>query len=105
MIKIKCVSAYKGRFKGVTPLGFGLGQEIEVEDDLAEYLFADSPESFEFPKGFGSAKAPSAPPADKQIAEPLEKKGVGDLKELLRKKGLPVGGRKAALIKRLKEAE
>ena len=105
MIKIKCITGYKGRYKGVQPLGFGVGQEIEVEDDLAEYLLADSPESFKFPKGFGSGKAPSAPPVDKQIAEPLEKKEVSELKELLREKGLKVGGRKKALIKRLREAE
>ena len=104
MIKIKCKSGYASRFKD-KPLSFAAGFEGEVTEDVAEFLARDAPENFTFPKGFGSGKALDAPPADKQIAEPLEKKSVGDLKELLRKKKLPVGGRKKALIARLMGAE
>lgn len=102
MIKIKCKSNYASRFKD-KPLSFAAGFEGEITEDIAEFLSRDAPENFIFPKG--SRKAPSAPPKDKQIAEPLEKKEVSELKELLREKGLKVGGRKKALIKRLREAE
>ena len=104
MMKIKCKSSYASRFKD-KPLSFGAGFEGEVTEEIADFLSRDAPGCFEFPKGFGSGKAPSAPAVDKMVSDPLEKKSVGDLKELLRKMRLPVGGRKAALIKRLKEAE
>lgn len=104
MLKIKCKSHYASRFKD-KPLSFAAGFEGEVTEDIAEFLGRDAPENFTFPKGFGSRKALDAPPADKQIAEPLEKKSVGELKAMLKEKKLPVGGRKKALIKRLREAE
>lgn len=111
MIKIKCLSDYAGRFRAVRPIAFKAGDEVEVDQDLAEYLSNDAPESFSFPKGFGSGKAPDAPPEDKMMdgkettRKVLEKASVGELKDLLRSQGLPVGGRKKALIKRLMEGE
>ena len=74
-------------------VSYRAGVEIEVDPGEAEWLMRDSPGSF--------AKAPDAPVMDKMIGEPLEKKSVPELKEMLRERGLPVGGRKDQLIKRL----
>ena len=104
MVKIKCLSDYAGRYRAVKPIAFKAGDEVEVDQDLAEYLSNDAPESFSFPKGFEAGKDLDAPPVDKMVGEPLKKKSVGELKDMLRSKGLPVGGRKKALIKRLNEA-
>ena len=110
MIKIKCKSGYASRFKD-KPLSFAAGFEGEVTEDIAEFLSRDAPENFDRPTGFSSGKAPSAPPEDKMIdgkeatRKVLEKASVGELKELLKSQGLPVGGRKKALIARLMGAE
>lgn len=74
-------------------VSYRAGAEIEVDPNEAEWLMRDSPGSF--------AKAPDAPVMDKMIGEPLEKKSVPELKEMLRERGLSIGGRKDQLIKRL----
>ena len=98
MVKIKCKASYFSRFKD-QPLAFAEGFDGEVTEEIADFLSRDAPGCFDI------AKAPSAPPANKMISDPIEKKSVSELKELLRAKKLPVGGRKSALVKRLKEAE
>jgi hypothetical protein len=99
MVPVKCLSSYVSRFKD-QPLAFAAGFDGEVTEEVAEFLGRDAPDNFVIGK-----KAPAAPAADKMIGDPLEKKSVGELKEMLKKLELPVGGRKAALIARLKEAE
>jgi hypothetical protein len=70
---------------------------IEVSEGEREWLMGDAPGCFRDFEGKGL----DAPPEDKMIGEPLEKKSVPELKAMLKDKGLPVGGRKDQLIKRL----
>lgn len=67
MIKLKVLSDYQSRFKD-KKIGFGVGDIIEVSDDLADFLSRDAPENFE--------KAPDRPAKDKQISKPKKKKAA-----------------------------
>ena len=99
MVKIKCLSSYFSRFKD-QPLAFAAGFEGEVTDEIADFLSRDAPGCFDL-----GAKAPSAPSVDKMVSDPIEKKSVSELKVMLKERGLPVGGRKKALIARLAEPD
>ena len=88
MVKLLVLSDYSNQ-----EVWYQAGDEIEIDEPLAGWLMQDSPGSF--------AKAPDAPIMDKMIGEPLEKKSVPELKEMLRAQGKPVSGKKADLIKRL----
>ena len=79
------------------------GDEIEVDDFLATYLFSDSPESFsKFPP---SGKGMEAPPKDKMIyTTDYRKWKVADLKSALKQKGLSTSGKKDDLVERLIKA-
>lgn len=45
MPKLKCVSRYRGRFRG-TEYVYNVGDEFNADADLAVYLVTDSPSSF-----------------------------------------------------------
>lgn len=62
MTKLKCVSNYSNQH-----LVFKAGEEFEASDELASFLFADSPESFK--EVVQVAKQMKAPPMNKAILE------------------------------------
>jgi hypothetical protein len=107
-MKIKVLSNYASRFKD-QPVSYGAGVTIEVDRDLAEFLYSDSPASFEFPEGFKPAgpgyhpaKGMPSPPEDKMIdAGDLESKKVKELREIAKAKGLQVSGNKKTLLARI----
>ena len=93
------VSDYKNQH-----VSYKAGQKLELTDSEANFLLRDSPGSFSYlaPEKRGL----SAPPADKMIDVPIEKKTwermtVAQLKMELRKRGLPLIGKKKDLIERL----
>jgi hypothetical protein len=90
--KLLVISPYKSNFGS-----FEAGEVIEVSEGEKEWLMGDAPDCFRDQ----DEKGLDAPFEDKMIGEPLEKKSVPELKEMLRERGLPVGGRKDQLIKRL----
>ena len=91
MPKLLVTALYKSNFGSFEP-----GQVIEVSQGEMEWLMNDAPDCFE-------ERGMDAPPVDKMIGEPLEKKSVPELKKMLREKGLPVSGKKEDLIARLEE--
>lgn len=77
-MKIKVKSSYASRFKD-RRVAYAAGDEIEVEEDLAAFLFRDSPDSFEEAKAKKApakkeAKAKVSPPKDKAVKAPPKKK-------------------------------
>lgn len=89
MPKLLLLSNYKSNFGS-----FEAGEVIEVSEGEKKWLMNDAPSCF-------VEKGLDAPPEDKMIGEPLEKKSVKELRAMAKEIGLPVRGKKAELIERL----
>jgi hypothetical protein len=73
MPKLRCISRYDN-----LPYGwhFKPGAEFEVTEDEREFLFRDSPGSFEDVRAEPAAKQVAAPPQDKAVKAPSRAKST-----------------------------
>ena len=100
-IKLRVLGSYDSAMRH-----YQKGDSVTTDRETAEFLMRDSPGTFEVMQAETEIKMVDGPPKDKMMrSEDYESKSFGDLREELKSRGLPSGGPRSELEKRLKRAD